>query len=347
MLKRRDRRLRRAATRTRSARRCCEGVAVTAVVARPTTASRSRRRAATLTRRRRSCSRSAATTRRAHPAARRERCRAAITAAALLALPQPRVAARRRRARRRHRPVGRADRRGPAPRRPQGAPVRRRRAARRAPLPRARRRRVAGRHAATTTCRSTSTREGLAARKEANHYVTGRDGGRDIDLRAFARDGMRLHGRLIGVRRTASRRSPPTCARNLDAADATAERIKDTIDRWIAGQGIDAPPRPRYEPVWQPPSDGRRAARPRGGGVRTVVWARASGPTGRGSSCRSSTAPATPSTSAASTTRRRRSTSSACRGCTPGARAASPASREDAAHVAEHLAARSAVVRAA
>ena len=38
-----------------------------------------------------------------------------------------------------------------------------------------------------------------AVRMRANHYVTGRDGGRDIDLRAFARDGMRLYGRLTGI----------------------------------------------------------------------------------------------------------------------------------------------------
>ena len=38
-----------------------------------------------------------------------------------------------------------------------------------------------------------------AVRFRANHYVTGRDGGRDIDLRTFARDGMRLYGRLAAV----------------------------------------------------------------------------------------------------------------------------------------------------
>ena len=34
---------------------------------------------------------------------------------------------------------------------------------------------------------------------KTNHYVTGRDGGRDIDLRAFARDGMTLHGHLRDI----------------------------------------------------------------------------------------------------------------------------------------------------
>jgi putative flavoprotein involved in K+ transport len=37
-------------------------------------------------------------------------------------------------------------------------------------------------------------------RSKANHYVTGRDGGRDIDLRKFAKEGMRLYGRLKEIR---------------------------------------------------------------------------------------------------------------------------------------------------
>ena len=37
-------------------------------------------------------------------------------------------------------------------------------------------------------------------RHDTNHYLTGRDGGRDIDLRAFALQGMSLYGRLDDVR---------------------------------------------------------------------------------------------------------------------------------------------------
>jgi putative flavoprotein involved in K+ transport len=114
--------------------------------------------------------------------------------------------------------------------------------------------------------------EGLSARREPNHYVTGRGGGRDIDLRAFARDGMSLHGRLLesdGARL----RFAPDLEQNLDGADATAERIKDTIDRWIATQGIDAPQEARYEPVWHPPHDGATPLELDAGGVRSVIWA--------------------------------------------------------------------------
>ena len=36
-------------------------------------------------------------------------------------------------------------------------------------------------------------------RHDTNHYLTGRDGGRDIDFRAFAKQGMSLYGRLKEV----------------------------------------------------------------------------------------------------------------------------------------------------
>ena len=113
--------------------------------------------------------------------------------------------------------------------------------------------------------------EGLAARKEPNHYVTGRDGGHDIDLRAYARDGMRLHGRLIAVDESGLSFADDLAA-NLDAADATMERIKDAIDRHIEEHAIEAPTEPRYSPVWEPSAgEGERLAAPEG--LSTIVWA--------------------------------------------------------------------------
>lgn len=114
--------------------------------------------------------------------------------------------------------------------------------------------------------------EGVGARHEANHYVTGRDGGRDIDLRRFASEGMALHGRLDaidGPRLTMA----GDLRRNLDAADATDDRIKDGIDRWIAAQAIDAPEEPRYVPLWEPEGDGGGTLDLDAAGIRTVIWA--------------------------------------------------------------------------
>jgi putative flavoprotein involved in K+ transport len=90
-----------------------------------------------------------------------------------------------------------------------------------------------------------------AVRFRVNHYVTGRDGGRDIDLRKFALEGMRLYGRLIDADHQVLRFAGDL-AQNLDHADAVSEGIKDTIDAYIAAEGIEAPEEPRYRPVWEP-----------------------------------------------------------------------------------------------
>jgi putative flavoprotein involved in K+ transport len=100
--------------------------------------------------------------------------------------------------------------------------------------------------------------------------VTGRDGGRDIDLRAFARDGMRLYGRLNGVF-DATLRFAPDLGRNLDNADAVSESIKDSIDSYIDAHHIDAAPEPRYTPVWRPEQEPTQLDL-RDTGITSVVW---------------------------------------------------------------------------
>ena len=92
-------------------------------------------------------------------------------------------------------------------------------------------------------------REGV--RDNSNHYVTGRDGGRDIDLRRFAREGMQLYGELAGVDGHAFW-FRPTLRASLDAADQTYNRINAGIDRHIAERGIETPPPSVYVPVWEP-----------------------------------------------------------------------------------------------
>lgn len=111
---------------------------------------------------------------------------------------------------------------------------------------------------------------GEDVRRKANHYVTGRDGGRDIDLRKFALEGMQLHGRLLDVDHDRLRFGDDLKAR-LDEADTVAENIKTTIDEHIAKHGIAAPQEARYVPVWQPERDvlelDYRAA-----GISSVIW---------------------------------------------------------------------------
>ncbi|MGZ4587751.1 MAG: MSMEG_0569 family flavin-dependent oxidoreductase [Mycobacteriaceae bacterium] len=92
---------------------------------------------------------------------------------------------------------------------------------------------------------------GLAKRENTNHYVTGRDGGRDIDLRVFALQGMKLYGRLLEVV-DGTLQFAPTLAASLDAADSVNESIKDSIDAYIESRGIPAPTETRSRPAWTP-----------------------------------------------------------------------------------------------
>lgn len=115
--------------------------------------------------------------------------------------------------------------------------------------------------------------DGEAVRFRTNHYVTGRDGGRDIDLRRFAAEGMRLHGRLAGISGSALDFGPQLRA-NLDGADAVAESIKDSIDAFIEANGIDAPVEERRAPVWEPGPDADLPERLDlvETGINTVIW---------------------------------------------------------------------------
>ncbi|AWB92294.1 MSMEG_0569 family flavin-dependent oxidoreductase [Aeromicrobium chenweiae] len=111
---------------------------------------------------------------------------------------------------------------------------------------------------------------GRAAREKTNHYVTGRDGGRDIDLRQFAHEGMRLYGLMSGAEGT--RLSfEPTVARSLDAADAVYNSICRDIDAYIEREGIDAPPGRQYVPVWAPDHEPRLLDLA-DAGITSIVW---------------------------------------------------------------------------
>ncbi|HEY0486314.1 MAG TPA: MSMEG_0569 family flavin-dependent oxidoreductase [Mycobacteriales bacterium] len=114
--------------------------------------------------------------------------------------------------------------------------------------------------------------QGEAVRHKPNHYVTGRDGGRDIDLRRFAREGMCLYGRLSAVDGTRVTFGDDLAA-NLDRADEVCEGIKDTIDKHIATAGLDVPAEPRPEKVWHPGPDHPREVDLREAGITSVVWA--------------------------------------------------------------------------
>ncbi len=111
-------------------------------------------------------------------------------------------------------------------------------------------------------------REGV--RDNTNHYVTGRDGGRDIDLRQFAKEGMQLYGLLTGLEGDTLHFNPDLRS-NLDHADRTYNGINAAIDKHINQHDITAPPASVYQPVWEPEAERTRLSL-RESGITSVIW---------------------------------------------------------------------------
>jgi putative flavoprotein involved in K+ transport len=111
-------------------------------------------------------------------------------------------------------------------------------------------------------------REGV--RDNTNHYVTGRDGGRDIDLRQFALEGMELYGALTGFDGE-SLRFEENLRACLDDADRTYNGINASIDKYIGEAGIDTPPPSVYAPVWTPGAE-RGSLALEGAGIAAILW---------------------------------------------------------------------------
>ncbi|MBS1691379.1 MAG: MSMEG_0569 family flavin-dependent oxidoreductase [Actinobacteria bacterium] len=112
---------------------------------------------------------------------------------------------------------------------------------------------------------------GKAAIEKTNHYVTGRDGGRDVDLRQFAVEGMRLYG-VLSDGKDATLRFEPTLGGALDHADSVYNSICADIDAHITRAGVDAPPASRYEPVWAPEAE-LTSLDLVAEGISSIVWA--------------------------------------------------------------------------
>lgn len=112
---------------------------------------------------------------------------------------------------------------------------------------------------------------GAGVREKTNHYVTGRDGGRDIDLRKFALEGMQLYGRYAGLKGDTVHFGDDL-QHNLDGADAVYRKINASIDQHIAKHGIAAPEEAAYTPLWQPPADAATTLDLADGKISAVVW---------------------------------------------------------------------------
>ena len=111
-------------------------------------------------------------------------------------------------------------------------------------------------------------REGV--RDNSNHYVTGRDGGRDIDLRQFAKQGMELYG-LMNDFKDGSFCFTPNLVDNLNKADQSYNNINKKIDLFISENNIDAPEEEHYQTVWEPSSE-KETLSLEDSGIQSIVW---------------------------------------------------------------------------
>ena len=108
-------------------------------------------------------------------------------------------------------------------------------------------------------------------RNSTNHYVTGRDGGRDIDLRQFATEGMQLLGRF-GDYCEGELLFKANLNQNLDSADATYNRINASIDQYIEKNQITTEIEASvYHPVWVPEQE-RTCLNLIEENIQSIIW---------------------------------------------------------------------------
>jgi putative flavoprotein involved in K+ transport len=93
--------------------------------------------------------------------------------------------------------------------------------------------------------------KGRAIRFKPHPHLSGRDGGRTIDLRSLALDGVRLHGHLTDAE-DYEVSFADDLAENLDTIDKACLEPLAKIDEYIAKSGIDAPDSDLVQVDWQP-----------------------------------------------------------------------------------------------
>lgn len=83
--------------------------------------------------------------------------------------------------------------------------------------------------------------EDPAMREQSSIIVSGRDGGKDLDPRAFGGDGVHLLGRILGADGMTARFNDDV-DEMLDAADGMAAELEGLVDGYIEERGVNAPP---------------------------------------------------------------------------------------------------------
>jgi putative flavoprotein involved in K+ transport len=114
-----------------------------------------------------------------------------------------------------------------------------------------------------------------SAKFAANPQLSGKYGGHTINLHQFARNGVTLLGRLVGVEGHCITLAPDL-QENLANADQASEDFKHGVDEFVRRTGMNVPA-PEPDPVDEVRSDAGRHAPAtldlKTAGITTVIWA--------------------------------------------------------------------------
>lgn len=109
------------------------------------------------------------------------------------------------------------------------------------------------------------------ALSQTNHYMSGRDGGKEIDLRRFVVESdISLYGSLSDM--SGSKLSfLPDLSKNLDDADTSYLGIRNVIDEYISRENISAPEEAPFVKLWQPDAEPTEVDAEELG-ITSVIW---------------------------------------------------------------------------
>ena len=113
--------------------------------------------------------------------------------------------------------------------------------------------------------------EGPEARYSANPHVSGRDGGKELNLREFGQSGVRLVGRFAGAD-GAKIRFKSDLEQRIETADEACRQIESNLDGYIEEADIEAPADDRIPVEWGPTGVPTQIDLDEEG-ITSVVWA--------------------------------------------------------------------------
>lgn len=106
---------------------------------------------------------------------------------------------------------------------------------------------------------------------QTNHYMSGRDGGKEIDLRRFVVESdVSLYGSLSDMDNE-KLRFLPDLRKNLDDADNSYLGIRNVIDEYISKNNISAPVETPFEKLWEPEEEITEIDL-KEHGITSVIW---------------------------------------------------------------------------